>query len=432
MPVKTLLAASLTALVAVAGSAAASLPDAGTDVVGTVSTRLVAAPTQVEAPRPAATASLGSRVSSALSTSTARTVSAAVDVDGLGAVLRRDAAHSLPPASTEKSYVVSAALLALGGDARLTTEVAATATSTAGVLPGDLWLVAGGDPYLTKAGLRALAKAVHDAGVTVVQGDVALDDSRYDALRRNPGWKSSWVPGELGPLSAFALDRNAYRTDSAYLRDPALPNAVVFRDDLKAEGVVVQGSVKRSRRPAAATTVAQRVSGPLTAITSRLLKASDNFAAEMLLKEVGKTAGGEGSSKAGVATVKQVLGEQGVPFGAATDGSGLSSYDRQTAVGQLALLRALGASPVADQLRAALPLACVDGTLKKRMCGTAAARNVAAKTGTLSGVANLSGYATTRSGRAVRFAFVLTGVRDSAKARAAIDRACVLLASSTD
>ncbi|MCU1692858.1 MAG: D-alanyl-D-alanine carboxypeptidase/D-alanyl-D-alanine-endopeptidase [Frankiales bacterium] len=438
MPARTLahLAAALGAVVALAAPAAAMLPvDPEPAAVAVLSPQLDVAPRQVlltqAAEQPHATASLGSRVSAALSASTARTVSAAVDVDGLGTVLRRDASHALPPASTQKSFVATAALLAVGADTRMRTEVAATGTATAGVLAGPLYLVAGGDPYLTKAGLQAMAKAVHDSGITVVQG-LRLDDSRYDALRRNPGWKSSWVPGELGPLSAFALDRNASRRDSAYLRDPALPNAVVFRDLLQAEGVTVNGSVSRARRPASATTVAERVSGPLSAVTSRLLKASDNFAAELLLKEVGRVVRGEGSSKAGLAAVKSVLSEQGVPFGAGADGSGLSSVDRQTTSSQVLLLGAAARSSVAAQLRAGLPVACVDGTLKKRMCGTAGAGNITAKTGTLSGVTALSGYATTRSGRAVRFSFQLTGVQNSTKARAAIDKACVLLASATE
>ncbi len=432
MPARTLLAA-FGAVVALSAPVAAMLPV--DQAAATVRPRLDVAPRVVAVePAPApprATASLGSRVSAALSAATARTVSAAVDVDGLGAVLRRDAGHALPPASTQKSYVATAALLAVGPDSRLRTEVAATGTATAGVLPGPLYLVAGGDPYLTRSGLQALAKAVRDSGVTSVQG-LRLDDSRYDLLRRNPGWKSSWVPGELGPLSAFALDRNGYRTDRAYLEDPALPNAAVFRDLLRAAGVTVDGSVTRARRPAGATTIAERTSGPLSAVTSRLLKASDNFAAEMLVKEVGRVVRGEGSTKAGLSAVKAVLSEQGVPFGTSSDGSGLSSYDRQTTAGQVLLLTAVGRSTVATQLRAGLPVACVDGTLKKRMCSTAAARNVTAKTGTLSGVTALSGYATTRSGRAVRFSFQLTGVRDSTKARAAVDRACVLLASATD
>ncbi len=432
MTSRTIAAACLTALLAGAGPAMASLPDAVEPVPEVVSTRLVAAPQAVQGAGPSATASLGGRVSAALSAGTARTVSAAVDVDGLGAVLRRDAGHALPPASTQKTYVVSAALLALGPDHRFRTEVAATATATAGVLAGPLWLVPGGDPYLTSTTLRSLARSVREAGITVVQGDLKLDDSRYDGLRRNPGWRSTWVPDELGPLSAFALDRNAGRRDAAYLRDPALPNAVRFRDLLKAEGVLVQGSVARQRRPAQATTVAERVSGPLPAVAARLAKASDNFAAELLLKELGRVVGGQGSTRAGLAAVGQVLGARGVSVGPGADGSGLSSHDRQTTTGQVTLLRAMASSDAASSVRSALPVACVDGTLKKRMCGTPAAGTVRAKTGTLTGVAALSGYATTRSGRAVRFSFVLTGAADSAKARLAMDRAAVVLASSTD
>lgn len=433
MSPRTALAAAIAALLAVGGSAAASLPQAEpAPPAASVSSRAEVAPVLVAAPPSSARASLGSRMSSALAGSTARTASVAVDVDGLGAVLRRDAVHALPPASTQKSYVVSTALLALGGDSRQRTEVAATATATAGVLPGSLWLVAGGDPYLSGAGLRLLARSVKEAGVTVVDGDLRLDDSRYDALRRNPGWSSRYVPNQLGPLSAFAVDRNAARRDPAYLRDPSLPNAVRFRDLLEAEGVTVRGVVRRERRPATALTVAQRDSATLAANTARLLKASDNFAAELLLKEVGRVVAGEGSSAAGLRAVREVLGKQGVQVGRSADGSGLSSVDRQTTSGQVGLLRAVGASAAGPGLRAALPVACVDGTLRRRMCRTAAAGNVRAKTGTLSGVTALAGYATTRSGRTARFAFQLTGVRDAAKARAAIDRAVVVLAGSTD
>ena len=431
------LAALLAALLGGGTAAAAGPPAPATASAATTSAAATALPARTPAVvvRPARSsvrASLGSRISSALAGSTARTVSVAVDVDGLGGVLRRDAAHALPPASTQKTWVVATALLALGGDSRQRTEVAATATATAGVLPGSLWLVAGGDPYLTTSGLTSLARSVRAAGVTVVAGDLRLDDSRYDGLRRAPGWKRRWVPNELGPLSALAVDRNRGRRDAAYLADPTLPNTVRFRDLLRAEGVTVKGAVRRERRPAAAVTVAQRESASLATNSARLLKASDNFAAELLLKEVGRVVMGAGSSRAGLAGVAEVLGEHGVRVGRGADGSGLSSVDRQTTSGQVAMLRAVGASAAGPGLRAALPVACVDGTLRRRLCRTVAAGNVRAKTGTLSGVTALAGYATTRSGRPARFAIQLSGVRDAARARAAIDRAVVVLAGSTD
>ena len=76
-----------------------------------------------------------------------------------------------------------------------------------------------------------------------------------------------------------------------------------------------------------------------------------------------------------------------------------------------------------------MSVSCVDGTLKTRFCGTPAARRVHAKTGTLDHVRVLSGYTTTRSGRRVYFAFMLSGCSKGLACREAIDRAVVVLAS---
>ena len=154
----------------------------------------------------------------------------------------------------------------------------------------------------------------------------------------------------------------------------------------------------------------------MSAVVRRLVKDSDNFAAELVLKELGKVVRADGSSAGGVAAVRSVLGRLGVPVGTSTDGSGLSSQDRQTPAGQVQLLHAADGSGSGPDFRAALPVGCVDGTLAKRFCGTAAAGRVAAKTGTLAGVRALAGYTTTASGRDVWFAFQLTGVQDGTRA----------------
>ncbi|MEO6205384.1 MAG: D-alanyl-D-alanine carboxypeptidase/D-alanyl-D-alanine-endopeptidase, partial [Mycobacteriales bacterium] len=378
--------------------------------------------------------SLADRVRAALSRSSAVTVSAAVDVDGLGQVLRTDSGHALPPASTQKSYVATAALLALPEKYRWTTEVAARTTPTAGRLPGGLWLVAGGDPYLSKLGLRGLARSVRASGITYVTGDLLLDDSRYDNQRRVSGWKTEYVPEQSGPLSALVVDRNTWRRDRAFLADPAVPIAALFRDYLQAEGVVVHGVIRRNRRPADARSVATTQSGPVADVVRRILKNSDNFAAELLLKEVGRKVSGTGTSAAGMTGVRSVLSARGVPVGVGSDGSGLSSQDRQTTGGQLLLLQAAAADAAAagPELLRALPLACRDGTLKTRMCNSAASGRLSAKTGTLPGIRSLVGYTTTASGRSVQFAFQLTGVQDGIAARDAMDAAAIVLASATE
>ena len=410
------------------------LPAAVVTAVLAVSTPAAVAAPSPAAPTPpltkAAADALGRSIGTALAGSGARTIAASVEVEGYGGVYRRNSAVAVPPASTQKSFTGLSVLLAVGPDTRLRTEVAAPATPVDGSLTGPLWLVGGGDPYLTVAQLTALAAKVKAAGVTTVAGDLLLDDSRYDARRSAAGWRPSFVPGQSGPLSAMALDRNRWRADKAFLADPALPAAARFRDLLKAAGVTVTGTVRRAPRPAEAATVAVHESAPMSSVVSRALKASDNFAAELLLKELGRTVRADGSSAGGIVAARQVLGALGVPVGPGADGSGLSSLDRQTPAGQVALLKAGRRSAVASSFRAALPIGCVDGTLKTRLCGTAAAGRVHAKTGTLSGVRTLAGYTTTARGRVVTFAVQLSGVTDGTKALRAIDRAVVLLASN--
>ena len=55
----------------------------------------------------------------------------------------------------------------------------------------------------------------------------------------------------------------------------------------------------------------------------------------------------------------------------------------------------------------ALPIAGVDGSLENRMKGTAAERNVRAKTGTMSNIRSLAGYVTTADGEHLAFVIML-------------------------
>ena len=381
---------------------------------------------------PAVGIALGNRVSDALSAAGASTIAAAVDVDGYGPVLRRGGDLLLPPASTQKTVTGLSALLALGPEARFTTQVVTRGRTVLGRLRGDLHLVAGGDPYLTRTDLQLLARRVKAAGISSVAGDVLLDDLRYDQRRNADGWRPTWVPEQSGPLSALAVDGNRWRRDATFLADPAVPAALLFRDLLRAEGVQVGGTVRRAPQPAGTRVLAVHRSVPVPQVVQRALKASDNFASELLLKELGRVVRGDGSSAGGVLATRGVLADVGVQVGPASDGSGLSSGNRQTPAGMVRLLQSAETTPSGPAFRAALPIGCRDGTLRNRFCGTAAEGRVLAKTGTLSGVRALVGYTRTASGRDVHFAVQLSGVTDGGRALAAIDRAIVMLASATE
>ncbi len=373
---------------------------------------------------------LRARLHAALARSGASVVSAGVDVDGLGAVYRQAPDRAVLPASTEKLFTGLAALQALGEGTRLVTELRSVAAQRGPYLEGDLYLVAGGDPYLTGGQLDTLAAQLRAQGVRRITGRLVLDDTRYDAVRRAPGWKTAYVPEDSGPLSAMAVDGNGWRRDASYLRDPGLPTLDRLRSMLLAHGVSVDASLLRGRVPAATTTYATHVSASVTDLVRRALKDSDNFAAELLLKELGVVVRGSGTTEHGTEAVAAVLRRLGATVGTLADGSGLSSRDRQTATGELSLLAAAERSQSYAALRRALPIACVDGTLKKRLCGTAAARVAIAKTGTLPGTHALTGWTTTADGHPVRFAFLLSGASSGDRARAAIDQCVALLSAA--
>ncbi|NNL67892.1 MAG: D-alanyl-D-alanine carboxypeptidase/D-alanyl-D-alanine-endopeptidase, partial [Myxococcales bacterium] len=157
----------------------------------------------------------------------------------------------------------------------------------------------------------------------------------------------------------------------------------------------------------------------------RLLgKYSSNFIAEALVKAMAVRAFGvPGSWEAGTEALKLRLHALGLDLGDARilDGSGLSRDNR---VSPRLLVAALSASrdsfQVGPELVASLPIAGGDGTLEKRAEGAAGA--VRAKTGLLTGVASLSGFAERRGGQVVVFSILVNGFeRGAPAARAAID-----------
>lgn len=375
--------------------------------------------------------SLRTQFLAALGPSTATSRGVVVTVEGAGTVVDDGGSRALAPASTQKLYLTGAALLRLGPDYRLTTDVWASGTVLPeGTLAGDLVFVAGGDPTLTGAHLADLAKQVHDAGIIHVTGALWIDDSHFDRARTAPGWKASWVPSQSGPLSAFSLDRNQWRRDQSFLVDPVPANGQRFLDSLTGAGVVVDQPLQVGRPEAGVDTpVAHRDSPPLGDLVRSTLKSSDNFAAEELLKELGAT-DGEGSTAHGLQAVWQVAAEVGLPAGQAADGSGLSSQDRATAWHEVRWLTGVRGTTQGPRFVSSLAVSCTDGTLKQRFCKTPASGRVQAKTGSLDHVVTLSGFTTTSTGHGAVFAVLLSGVKDSARARAAIDKAVTTIVTS--
>src|SRR5439155_5309402 len=124
-------------------------------------------------------------------------------------------------------------------------------------------------------------------------------------------------------------------------RSPALAAATAFRDALRAAGVAVEGTTHLGPVDDFSIPLAQIDSPPLGTIIRFMDRESDNFTAEMLLKQLGVVEFDRGTSAAGASVVMQALAEAGVPMAGVriVDGSGLSRLDRLTANALAGLLK---------------------------------------------------------------------------------------------
>jgi D-alanyl-D-alanine carboxypeptidase/D-alanyl-D-alanine-endopeptidase (penicillin-binding protein 4) len=340
------------------------------------------------------------------------------------------------PASVNKLYTTSTALLRFGPDATLQTRVLGVGTlDDAGAWDGDLYLRGGGDPtfgsdsfdrlaYGLGTTVSTLAVRVRDAGIADVNGRVRGDESWLDTLRGGPASGYALDLDIGGPLGGLLYNRGLAREDgSALQRQPAKFAAQQLTRELRRTRVPVAQGPAVGAAPADAQELASVDSPTMATLVRLTLVPSDNLFAELLLKDVGARFGGAGSTAAGVRVVKRTLAPYGV-HPRIFDGSGLSRTDRTTPRQVVTLLSALRGNAA---LRAALPVAGRSGTLVDRMRRTSAQDRCQAKTGTLSNVSALAGYCTTRNGHLIAFAFIENLVYTPI-AKAAEDRLAIALA----
>ena len=340
----------------------------------------------------------------------------AVDLDTGKAVYAHNASSSLLPASNEKLAITYAALVALGPSFHMRTEVLGQGHLRDGVVwVGDLVLRGYGDPFLDEEALTGLARDLRAFGIRRVTGRLIADETYFDRRRGGPGWKPWFVTGESRPLSALG---------------PAGAGvaAAVFRKALKRAGVRVQGSTRVLH--AGGWPLAVRYSVPLEEILRRMDVESDNYLAEMVLKQIGAVVARVGSTGVGASVVRAILAERKVPLAGVrvADGSGLSSLDRLTPKALVTILQRIWADrDLRSVVLHLLPVSGRDGTLRDRMRRAPARGNVRAKTGTLDNASALSGFVRDR----YAFSILVNGSGLSPyAARAAQDRFATVLAGA--
>ena len=245
-------------------------------------------------------------------------------------------------------------------------------------------------------------------------GDLALENRSHtlpagsdDSIDffRIPGTLSIWATGGVAHDSKGG-------TEYLALPDPDLYAARAFRLVLADSGISVQGTTRSTLdslayAPArAGGALAETPSRPLSDWVFPILNESQNWFADMLVKQLGRQFGTGGSWHAGLEVERRFLIDSMAidsTLFSLSDGSGLSSTNLIAPMAFTRLLQFIRRHPHYQTFKAGLPQSGHKGSLRTRFVNTPLEGRVWAKTGSISGVNSLSGYVDLPSGRSLAF-----------------------------
>ena len=338
-----------------------------------------------------------------------------VDEKG-NALIAQNADAPFVPASVTKIVTAWLAMEVLGGDYRFETKF---------YLDKDrvLYVRGGGDPFLISEELAPLAQELVAAiGKEPITG-IVLDASYYPSDVRIPGIEDTSESYDAlnsalaVNFNTIAAVRKGNSVVSAEKQTPITPLAI---SEFRARGPKGSGRISLSKNPAVSLKYAGELisafieqaggsvkgkittgtvpaglepvyvhkSRTLSQILVQLLIASNNYIANQVFLEIGGTLGGSVSLEKSLKVANEMLVANGLANAIhLEEGSGISRNNHFTARGLAKVLELF--APHANLLHGH------DGGMNK--------------TGTMSGVSTLAGYADTKSHGRVRFVIAMKG-----------------------
>ena len=377
------------------------------------------------------------------------------------------------PASNEKIITSVSALSLLGKDYRFKTEFYSGGGISNGVLHGGLYIKGYGDPTLSQGHLGYIVFQLKQRGVKEIKGKIIVDDSYFGETRYAKGWKEEWKDDFYSPaISALSFNYNiielkvyaskpgnrpavkiepngsniqivnkavtsgkkgalkttwqnnetivlsgrikpkAIVTLKIPVKDPSLLTGNAIKGAIEEAGIKVSGPVIADKVPRWANVFYTHYSAPLPTIITEYNKNSVNIIGENIMKTLGAQYKGiPGTWDKGAVVISEFLNGVGIKNGfKVVDGSGLSLLNRVSAETLTDILSyAYKNSLISSDFLDSLPVAGVDGTLKKRFRQSDLQGRVKAKTGYLKNVRALSGYIFTKKGDVLVFSILSNG-----------------------
>ena len=325
------------------------------------------------------------------------------------------------PASTMKLLTAITAIDLFGGNHQFTTELRYKGEIVGRTLVGDLVCVGGMDPTFDNGDMNYFVDQIRAVGIDTICGRIVADKSFKDTLLLGQGW--CW-DDDNPCLSALLVNRkdNFVQRLTTLLTDVG----IVF---IEHGTLNMENSSPNTHHPTPITQLSI-IDRQLDKVLTRMMKQSDNLYAEALFYHTALSIARPATQKNARTAVRQLIQRLGFDPAQFTvaDGSGLSLYNYVSPELLTAFLRhAWQNDLIRRHLEPSLPIAGIDGTLKDRMKNTPAYRKIRAKTGTLTGISSLAGYATASNGHQLAFAIINQGIVKAKDGKTFQDAVCRLL-----
>jgi D-alanyl-D-alanine carboxypeptidase/D-alanyl-D-alanine-endopeptidase (penicillin-binding protein 4) len=270
--------------------------------------------------------------------------------------------------------------------------------------------------------------------VDIINNTKTVSANSQESFRITRDWVNKkntiLVEGEV-PKSK-AIDSTS-QTKKVNLLNPETYFLTLFKEHLEQKGIKIEkpSGVKILETNSVYLAAINR---SIDTVLSEVNKDSDNLDAEMLLYAIAfNDSGPPATADNGLAAIKRIIDSIGFNSDEyyLADGSGVSHYNLLSSELLLEALKYVyyRHKDLFELFYESLAIAGVDGTLKNRMKNSSAERTVHAKTGTIKGVSNLSGYVTAKNGHLLAFSIMIQNfVEEYSKARKFQDMICELLA----
>ena len=255
------------------------------------------------------------------------------------------------------------------------------------------------------------------------------DSKKSINITRKHGTNHLYITGNIPKDGSASKSWIAVEQPTGYTLD-------VFKRSLAKAGIKVNGKEVAGKLRPGAVKLAEDQSPPLKEIMNPYLKLSNNTISEVIVKEVGRVKGKEGSWDEGLSIIESnyealSISEHDILM---RDGSGVSHVSLITPNTLSNLLYKAQSEPWYDVYFDSLPVAgisdrTVGGTLRNRMKGTPAEGIIVAKTGSISTVSSLSGYVKGANENKYTFSIVINNAIEEDRLKDIEDEIAIILAS---